>query len=392
MRVAIVHDWFVVYAGAERVVEQLLEVYPQADLFGLVDFLPASERGFIGDRPVKTSFLQKMPFARNHYREYLPLFPLAIEQLDLRGYDLVISSSYAVAKGVITSPDQLHVCYCHSPIRYAWDLREEYLEERNIAAGLRSILPRIVLHRLRAWDVLTAGGPDHYIANSEFIRARIQKFYRRPAIVIHPPVDVHRFRPMADKDDFYLTVSRSVPYKKIPLIVSAFRQMPMRRLVVIGDGPEGSKIRAAAEGAANIEVLGFQPNDVVESHMRRARAFVFAAMEDFGIVPLEAQACGTPVIAFGAGGSLETVRGLGHANKPTGVFFETQTPESIVDAVNRFELNAEMFSAEQCREHAVRFSPERFRREIAAHISAWMGQHQVDRKPGSVGEQRLVNA
>ncbi|MFO1156660.1 MAG: glycosyltransferase family 4 protein [Rhodospirillales bacterium] len=392
MHVAIVHDWFVVYAGAERVVEQLLEVYPQADLFGLVDFLPPGERGFIGDRPIKTSFLQRMPWARTHYREYLPLFPLAIEQLDLRGYDLVITSSYAVAKGVITSPEQLHVCYCHSPIRYAWDMREEYLEERNIANGLRSILPRILLHRLRKWDALTADGPDHYISNSEFIRARIQKFYRRQATVIAPPVDVHRFRPLAEKEEFYLTVSRAVPYKRIPLIVKAFREMPTRRLVVIGDGPEGAKVRSEAEGAANIDVLGFQPNDVVESHMRRARAFVFAAMEDFGIVPLEAQACGTPVIALGAGGSLETVRGLGHANKPTGVFFDTHTPEAIIDAVDRFEQNAEMFSADQCREHAVRFSPERFRREIASHINAWLGEHRAGRKTNPLDEQWLVNA
>lgn len=392
MRVAIVHDWFVVYAGAERVVEQLLEIYPQADLFGLVDFLPDHDRAFIANRPVRTSFLQRLPFARQRYRDYLPLFPLAIEQFDLRGYDLVISSSYAVAKGVITSPDQLHICYCHSPMRYAWDLREEYLEERGIARGWRSALVRLILHRLRVWDAVTSGGPDHYIANSEFVRARIQKFYRRPATVIHPPVDVHRFRPIADKDNFYLTVSRAVPYKKVPLIVKAFRDMPTRRLVVIGDGPEVAKVRAAADGAPNIEVLGFQANDVVESHMRRARAFIFAAMEDFGIVPLEAQACGTPVIAYGAGGSLETVRGLGHANRPTGVFFEEHTPEAIKEAVERFEKNSDFFSPEQCREHALRFSPDRFRREFAAHANACFGQHMDERKAGPRSEQRLITA
>jgi glycosyltransferase involved in cell wall biosynthesis len=310
----------------------------------------------------------------------------------MRGYDLVISSSYEVAKGVITSPDQLHVCYCHSPMRYAWDLREEYLEERNIAKGLRSVLVRIVLHRLRVWDAVTAGSPDHYIANSEFVRARIQKFYRRPATVIHPPVDVHRFRPIADKDDFYLTVSRAVPYKKVPLIVKAFRDMPSRRLIVIGDGPEVAKVRAAAEGAPNIQILGFQSNEVVESHMRRARAFIFAAMEDFGIVPLEAQACGTPVIAYGAGGSLETVRGLGHANRPTGVFFEEHTPEAIIEAVERFEKHADLFSSEQCRDHALRFSPDRFRREFAAHVNACLGQHVDERKAGPRPEQRLVTA
>ena len=291
-------------------IEQILDIHEDADVFTLVDFMPQDgSDNFINDRSVKTSFIQDLPFAKRMFRVYLPLFPLAIEQLDITGYELVISSSYAVAKGVITAPDQLHVCYCHSPIRYAWDLREEYLRERNIATGWRSHLARLILHRIRMWDVVSAAAPDYFLANSEFVRARIQKFYRRPATVIYPPVDVHRFRPLEDKDDFYLTVSRSVPYKRVPLIVDAFRRTPQRRLVVIGNGPETSKVRAAAAGAANIEILGFQSGSVVEDYMRRARAFIFAAREDFGIVPVEAQACGTPVIAYGDGGVVETVRG-----------------------------------------------------------------------------------
>jgi glycosyltransferase involved in cell wall biosynthesis len=314
------------------------------------------------------------------FRAYLPLFPLAIEQLDLSGYELVISSSYAVAKGVITAPDQLHVCYCHSPIRYAWDLREEYLRERNIATGWRSYLARLILHRIRMWDVVSAAAPDYFLANSEFVRARIQKFYRRPATVIYPPVDVHRFRPLEDKDDFYLTVSRSVPYKRIPLIIDAFRQTPQRRLVVIGNGPETAKVRAAAAGAANIEILGFQSGSVVEDYMRRARAFIFAAREDFGIVPVEAQACGTPVIAYGDGGVVETVRGLGYAERPTGVFFEEQTSDAIIAAVDRFERNPDAFSADQCRANALRFSPERFRTEFAEFVNRCLERHWRNRR------------
>ena len=248
MRVAVIHDWFEVYAGAERVTEQILDIYEEADVFALVDFMPQEERKFINGRSIRTSFIQDLPFAKRMFRSYLPLFPLAIEQLDLSGYQLVISSSYAVAKGVITGPDQLHVCYCHSPIRYAWDLREEYLRERNMAAGWRSYLARLILHKIRMWDVVSATAPDYFLANSEFVRNRIQKFYRRSATVIYPPVDVHRFRPLEeDKEDFYLTVSRSVPYKRVPLIVEAFRRMPQRRLVVIGNGPESAKVRAAAE-------------------------------------------------------------------------------------------------------------------------------------------------
>jgi glycosyltransferase involved in cell wall biosynthesis len=381
MRVAVIHDWFEVFAGAERVTEQILDIHKDADVFTLVDFMPGEKREFLKHRLVKTSFIQRLPFARKKFRAYLPLFPLAIEQFDLSGYELVISSSYAVAKGVITGPDQLHICYCHSPIRYAWDLREEYLRERNIATGWRSLFARLVLHKVRMRDVISATRPDYFLANSEFVRARIQKFYRRPATVIYPPVDVHRFRPSGHKDDFYLTVSRSVPYKRIPVIVDAFRQTPQQRLVVIGEGPEAHKVRAAAAGAPNIEILGFQPGNVVADYMQRARAFIFAAREDFGIVPVEAQACGTPVIAYGDGGVVESVRGLGYADRPTGVFFEQQTSDAIIAAVDRFERNLDAFSTEQCRANALRFSRERFRTEFAEFVNRCLERHWRDRRP-----------
>ena len=233
-----VHDWLSVYAGAERVLEQMLSVLPQADLYSLIDFLPSGERDFIQNKPVTTSFLQRLPFARKHYRQYLPLMPLAVEQFDLSGYDLVISSSHAVAKGVLTGPDQLHVCMCYSPIRYAWDLQHQYLHESGLTRGLRGAAARTLLHRVRVWDARTANGVDDFIAISDFIARRIRKVYRRDSVVIYPPVDTGGFTLCEQKEDFYLTASRMVPYKKIDLIVQAFSGMPEKNLVVIGDGPD----------------------------------------------------------------------------------------------------------------------------------------------------------
>lgn len=359
-RVAVVHDWLTVYAGAERVLEQMLRVLPQADLYSLVDFLPEGQRGFIQNKPVTTSFLQGLPRAKTHYRNYLPLMPLAIEQFDLSGYDLVVSSSHAVAKGVLTGPDQLHVCMCYSPIRYAWDLQHQYLAESGLTRGLKGAAARTLLHRVRLWDARTPNSVDEFVAISRFIARRIYKVYRRDSTIIYPPVDTGGFELRADKEDFYLTASRMVPYKKIDLIVEAFSGMPERRLVVIGDGPDFEKIRAKA--GPNVELLGYQPFSVLKDHMQRARAFVFAAEEDFGIVPLEAQACGTPVIAYGKGGSLETVRGLEHP-QPTGVYFREQTLPSLQAAVQRFE--GASFDPGALREHAETFSVPRFRGEFS---------------------------
>ncbi|ANJ67606.1 glycosyl transferase family 1 [Halothiobacillus diazotrophicus] len=368
-RVAVVHDWLTTYAGAERVLEQILSLYPEADVFAVCDFLPESERTFLGGRQPRTTFIQKLPGARKHYRHYLALMPLAIEQLDLSSYDLVISSSHAVAKGVLTGPDQLHVSYVYTPIRYAWDLQHQYLRESGLDRGLKGWVAKWMLHRIRMWDARTANGVDRFIADSGFIARRIWKVYRRDSEVIYPPVDVTRFALCALKEDFFLTASRMVPYKKMDLIVEAFTAMPERRLVVIGDGPEWEKIRAKA--GPNVTLMGYQSFEVLRDHMQRARAFVFAAEEDFGITPLEAQACGTPVIAYGKGGALETVRDL-TVSAPTGVFFDAQTVPSLIAAVDRFEREAGVIRSADCRANAERFSIDRFRAELTTFIDrAW---------------------
>ncbi|RYF09452.1 MAG: glycosyltransferase family 4 protein, partial [Oxalobacteraceae bacterium] len=303
MKVAIVHDWMTLKGGGETCVEQLMDLYPQADLFCVVEFLPENERGFLEGRKLTTSFIQRLPGARKHYRSYLALMPVAVEQLDVTGYDLVISTNSAVAKGVITGPDQVHIAYTFSPIRYAWDLQETYLRESGITRGLKNIIARAVLHYLRIWDTRTANGVDHFVAISHFIGRRIRKAYGRNSTVIYPPVNLDRFTPSGAREDFYVTMSRMVPYKRIPLIVEAFRSMPDRHLIVIGDGPDMESARKLA--GPNVTLMGKQPDAVVVSHLQRAKAFLFAAEEDFGIAPLEAQACGTPVIAFGKGAALE---------------------------------------------------------------------------------------
>lgn len=351
MKVAVVHDWLVTYAGAERVLEQLLKLFPDADLYSLVDFLPENNRAFILNKTVHTSFIQKLPMARKKYRSYLPLMPLAIEQFDFKQYDLVISSSHCVAKGIITGPDQKHICICYTPIRYAWDLQAQYLQEANLTSGIKGWLAKLILHYMRIWDVRTSNGVDEFIAISKYIKRRIWKCYRRESIVIYPPVDVDAFTLCERKEDFYLTASRMVPYKKIDLIVDAFTQMPDKKLIVIGDGPDFAKIKKKAGN--NILLLGYQPFEILRDHMQRAKAFVFASEEDFGITPIEAQACGTPVIAYSKGGCAETIKGLKYKNK-TGIFFGEQTITSIKNAVDNFMSNK--FVAVDCRKNAEAFS------------------------------------
>lgn len=378
MKVAIVHEWFDTYAGSERVVEQMLQVFPQADLFGVVDVLPDHHRGFLGGRPVHTTFIQKLPFARRGFRQYLPLMPLAIEQLDMSGYDLVLSSSHAVAKGILTGPNQVHVSYVHSPMRYATDLQHQYLREAGLASGPRGLVARIVLHYLRLWDFRTGPGVDLFIANSAFVGRRIRKTYGRESVVVYPPVDVHAFGLRTDKDDFYLAAARMVPYKKMPVLVEAFTRMPSRRLVVVGEGPDLQRCRKLAEGSANVELVGYQPFARLRDYMQRARAFVFAAEEDFGITLVEAQACGTPVIAYGRGGARETVRPLGSSEAPTGLFFEEQTPESVIAAVTRLEASAGQIGPQNCRANAERFSVEAFRTAYRRRVEEALAQRERD--------------
>ena len=365
MKIAIVHDWFVTYVGSEKVVERIISLFPDADIFTLVDFLPANDRNFLTGKQVNTSFIQHLPFAKKYYRQYLPLMPLAIEQFDLSEYDLILSSNHAVAKGVITGPYQLHISYVHSPMRYAWDLQHQYLTESGLDKGIMTWPTRWLLHQLRLWDYRASIGVDHFIANSEFIAQRIWKAYRREAKVIYPPVQVEKFSFQPKKDSYYLAASRMVQYKKFDLIVESFNQMPDKKLVVIGDGPDLKKIRKMAH--KNIEILGFQPDEILKKYMQNAKAFVFAALEDFGIILLEAQACGTPVIAYGRGGALETIHGLEHF-EPTGVLFEEQSVEAITKAIITFEENEAQISPRNCRLNAERFSSERFCSEFTRFV------------------------
>ncbi|MCE3237213.1 MAG: pimB [Gammaproteobacteria bacterium] len=368
MKTAIICDWLITYAGSERLLGELIQCFPNADLFAVVDFIPPGERGFLQDKPVKTTYIQRFPFAKKMYRHYLPWMPLAIEQLDLSEYQLIISSSHAVAKGVLTGPDQLHISYVHSPMRYAWDLQHQYLKETGLDRGIKGYFAKYFLHSLRLWDQRTANGVDHFIANSHFIARRIWKTYRREAEVIYPPVDLSLFQPLAQgipKEEYYVTASRLVPYKKIDLIVDAFATLPHKKLIVIGDGPELAKIKTKA--ASNIEILGFQPTEVLIHYLQRAKAFIFAAEEDFGLLPLEAQACGTPVIAYGKGGALETVRGYPQEN-PTGLFFDQQTVAALCDAISQFENQLFLFQPKNCVQNARQFSPQKFREEFKSFV------------------------
>lgn len=367
MKTAIVHEWLTTFAGSEKALEQIVCLFPSADIFCVIDFLPEHQRGFLDGHKVTTTFIQNLPLAHEKYRFYLPLMPLAISRLDLTGYDLIISSSHAVANGIKTGSNSIHVSYTYSPMRYAWDLRDQYLKESNLDAGLKGLAARFVLSRLKEWDYRAAQGVDYFIGISGFIKDRIYRAYGKDAVVIYPPVDTDFYQMGDIKGDFYLLASRMVPYKMMPLIVSAFSEMPDKKLVVIGDGPEYEKVRACA--GDNVKVLGYQNDEVLRDYLQRAKALVFAAEEDFGILPVEAQACGTPVIGYGKGGLLETVNNV-EGGKPTGIFFYEQSKASIQAAINDFEAGSEMFSAENCRNNALSFSEETFRVQFKQYIDS----------------------
>lgn len=364
MKKAIVHEWFEYPAGSEQCVESFMKIYPDFDVYALVDFFsPEARAKYLGGKHSVTSFIQNLPLAEKHFRKYLPLFPYAIEQLDVTGYDVVFSNSHSVAKGVITKSNQLHICYCHSPMRYAWDLYHQYLRASGLDKGLLSIITRYFLHHIRIWDFTTANRVDHYIANSNYTAARIQKIYNKPATVIYPPVDVDKFPCESKKDEYYITVSRLVYYKKIDLIVEAFSKMPDKKLLVIGEGPELPKIKALA--GKNIELLGYRSPLELKGLLQKAKAFVFAAEEDFGIVIPEALSCGTPVIALRKGGAKETVQ-----DGINGVHFNEQTPEAVIDAVKRFEASQDTFDPEDVSATAQRFSRPRFEQEIYEFVES----------------------
>ncbi|MEA5533474.1 glycosyltransferase [Crocosphaera sp. XPORK-15E] len=359
MKYALVHEWLTPKAtgGSELVVKEILK-HVEADLYALIDFESTNPQSYLYGRVIGSTFLQNFPLARNGVQKYLPFLPMAIEQLDLRDYDVILSSSHAVAKGVLTSPHQPHICYCHTPMRYAWDLTFDYLQNSQAGKGIPGILTRYLLHRLRQWDVISANRVDYFIANSHHTARRIWRCYRRQAQVIYPPVNLERFPFTPQKEDFYVTVSRLVSYKKIALIVRAFNQLGYP-LIIIGDGPDLPKIRQMAQ--SNIKVLGAQDDSVVEQYMTQAKAFVYAACEDFGIALVEAQACGTPVIAYGGGGALETVIDIRqNLDKGTGILFSPQTDQALEEAVETFQKFQHQIDPESCRQQAAKFTPKIF--------------------------------
>ncbi|QXE22067.1 glycosyl transferase group 1 [Richelia sinica FACHB-800] len=367
LKYALVHEWLTPKAtgGSELVVREILNQI-DADLYALIDFESSNPDNYLYKRQIGTTFLQNFPLARNGVQKYLPLLPLAIEQLDLRQYDVILSSSHAVAKGVLTTPNQLHICYCHSPMRYAWDLTFDYLNNSKVGNGWLGWFTRYLLHHLRQWDVISSHRVDYFIANSQHTARRIWRCYRREAQVIYPPVNVAECPFLREKEDFYLIVSRLVSYKQVSLIVQAFNEL-QRPLVIIGTGPEMPYIRQIAQ--PNIQILGWQPNDVVQKYMARAKAFVYAACEDFGIALVEAQACGTPVIAYGAGGALETVKDIRNCTDTgTGIFFPEQTAAALVTAVEKFEAYQDLFNHDQIKEHAYQFSTSVFQQKYLSFV------------------------
>jgi glycosyltransferase involved in cell wall biosynthesis len=381
VRVAFVHEWFVTFAGSEKVLSEMIKEFPDADIFCLVDFSDGKHADKFLYKKINTSFLQKLKPLGKFYRYFFPFMALAVEQLDLSGYDLVISNSHAVAKGVITGPDQLHISYCYTPMRYAWDLQHQYLREQRMSRNIRGLIARYSLHKARIWDTRTANSVDHFIGCSEYIARRIWKVYRRPADVIYPGVDTDYFKIGGEKGDYYFTSSRLVPYKKVSLIVEAFKSMPDKKLVVIGTGPQFKDVQRLA--GPNVSVLGYQDDDILLQHMQGAKAFIFAAEEDFGITPLEAQACGTPVLAFGKGGASETV-----IDGVTGLHFWKQDVASICDVVNQFEAVSYIFDPKTIRAHAEKFSIRRFRSEFKELVWRLWSHHSVKSK--SAEEKELA--
>lgn len=361
LRVAVVHDWLTSMGGAEYTLRQILSLFPGADVYTIVDTLPAKERDWLKAHRVFTSPLQKFPFLAKRYRYMLWMMPYWIEQFDLGGYDLVISDSHAVAKGVIVHPHQKHLAYIYSPMRYAWDMSFEHDRLGVLGGGIRRALLRCWFHRFRVWDAASSLRPDKMIAISGFIRNRIRKSWGREAEVIYPPVDVEACPFGVEKGEYYVSVSRLVPYKRVDLIVEAFRAMPEKKAMIIGSGPLYDDLSRNAP--KNVTITGYMERTKMLDAIAKAKGFIFMPREDFGIAPLEAQACGTPVIAYGCGGAAETVRGL-DAEHPTGLFVQEQSAEALIEAIETFENNYEKFNPEACRKWAERFSEHRFREEF----------------------------
>lgn len=367
MKVAIVHDWLVTYGGAERVLKEIVTIYPEADLFALYDFIPEGERDYIQNKHVETSFLQNLPFARKRYRSYLPFMPYAIEQFDLSTYDLIISSSHAVAHGVLTNSEQLHVSYFNGTMVYAWDMYHYYLRNDNLQKGVKGFVAKTILHYIRSWEANTANRVDAYIANSSYMSRRLFKLFKTDSCVIYPPVDVDKFELQTDKEDFFVVVSRLVSCKRIDIVIDAFTRMTDKKLIIIGDGPELDKLQKRSTG--NIEFIGFQNRSVVNDYLKRAKAFIFTSVEPFGISIVEANACGVPVIALGKGAAMEIL------TDETGVFYHEQNSDALVEAVRHFESIASKFIPDIIRQNSLRFSAKRFRIEFKDFVDKALDRH-----------------
>ena len=359
--VAIIQEWLVTFGGSEQILAALLETWQEAKVFTQVYDPEGPCSAITTGREIETTFIQNLPGAKRNHRRYLPLMPLAVEQFDVRCYDVVISISHAVAHGVITQPDQLHINYVCAPMRYAWHLYHEYLEESGLSRGLRGSAARILLHYLRMWDANTSKRVDNYVAISHWMAKNVWRVYRRRSSVIYPPVNVHDFELVENKENYYVTITRLVPYKRVDLILEAFRQMPEKKLVIVGDGPDRKKLESTA--TSNVEFLGYLPFAELKTILGKAKAFLYTAVEDFGIVPVEAQACGTPVIAYGKGGVLETV-----IDGETGILYADQTSESLIQAVEQFENGEMRVDRKVLRENAWRFRKERFQGEFRNYV------------------------
>jgi glycosyltransferase involved in cell wall biosynthesis len=357
MKTAIVHYWLCNRRGGERVLEALCELFPQADIFTHVYDPEQLDSPIIQRHNVHTTFVNRLPFAKTKYQWYLPLMPLALEQLDLRDYKLILSSESGPAKGVLVSPNSRHVCYCHSPMRYVWDMQPEYFANASI---VKKVLAAPLLHYLRMWDASTANRVDSFVANSSCIQRRIELCYRRESTVIHPPVDVNDFDPTRSRDDFYLLAGELVPYKKPELAVAACNALG-KKLVVIGGGPMVESIRSMA--GPTVQVMGRQPFSVLKDHLARCKALLFPGMEDFGILPVEAMASGAPVIAYGNGGILDST-----VPDKTAIYFAEQTSQSLEEAIRLFEAKGVHWTAQEIAAHTQRFSRQRFITEMDAHI------------------------
>ena len=374
MNLAIIHEWLNVYGGSERLLAETLNIYPQAQLHALIH----NKRNLIGtpleNRKVKTSFMQKIPGVEHLYRGLLPLMPFAIESMDVRNYDVVLSISHAVAHGIKTHKNQIHISYICTPMRYAWHLQDDYLHLHHLDKPIIGAAARLTLSLLRRWDRESASRADHLLAISNWTAQKIKQAWGRESQVIYPPVDVNRFSPAKERDDFYLFVARLVPYKMTAEIIKAFNELKLA-LIIVGDGHEMPHLQKTAK--SNIKLLGYQPDSVVTDLMNRAKAFVYMAVEDFGIAMVEAQAAGCPVIAYAKGGAQEIVQ-----DGETGLLFQEQAAGSMIEAVLHPQNKNINGKAAHCVENAARFSSERFRAEFSTYMDAVINSSQA-RAPSS---------